>query len=41
MAKDFDFGKYENLVANLKLNELPEIPYECFNAIVINLFCID
>lgn len=28
-------------MANLKLNELPQIPYECFNAIVINLFCID
>lgn len=26
---------------NLKLGELPVIPYEASNAIVINLFCID
>lgn len=40
-ARSFDFGRYENLVANLRLNEFPQIPYEAFNAIVINLFCID
>ena len=28
-------------MSNLKENELPQIPYEAFNAIVINLFCID
>ncbi len=28
-------------MSNLKLNELPQIPYDAFNAIVINLFCID
>ncbi len=40
-ARTFNFGKYVNLVSNLKLNELPQIPYDAFNAIVINLFCID
>ena len=41
IARDFDYGSYEDLVQNLKDGELPEIPYENSNGIVINLFCMD
>ena len=41
IARDFDYGKYVQLVRNLKMEELPQVPYESTNAIVINLFCID
>lgn len=40
-ARDFDYGKYGEIVSTLKLGELPEVPYNSANAIVINLFCID
>jgi hypothetical protein len=36
-----NYGKFENIVENLELNALPEVPYESQNAIVINLFCAD
>lgn len=39
--RTFNFGDYKSEVENLKLGELPAIPYEANNAIVINLFCID
>jgi hypothetical protein len=36
-----NYGQFEPIVSDLELNTLPEIPYECQNAIVINLFCAD
>lgn len=39
--RTFNFGQYADLVKNLGFGELPQIPYEANNAIVINLFCID
>ena len=41
IARDFNYGSYAELVKHLKEGELPEIPYDSSNAIVINLFCID
>lgn len=40
-ARTFDFGKYAHAVSTLPLHTLPDIPSHCYNAIVINLFCID
>jgi len=40
-AREFDYGKFGDIVNNLKQGELPEVPYNSANAIVINLFCID
>ena len=36
-----DYGNYDVIVTDLSAHTLPEIPYECQNAIVVNLFCID
>ena len=34
-------GKYESLLTDIKVGEIPKVPFEAYNAIVINLFCID
>lgn len=39
--RSFSFGQYAELVKDLNKGELPQIPYEANNAIVVNLFCID
>ena len=40
-TRGYDFCGYDHLISHLSEDELPEIPVDAANAIVINLFCID